>query len=80
MSGSRVVVLVCTTFFVVAVSILLVACCRSGKISNGVAAAGAACPEVVVWGDTGGLDSCSSELLLKVGDDNMKFREVLQVN
>ena len=42
MSGGRVAVLVCTTFFVVVSSILLVACCRSGTFSTGVVAAGAA--------------------------------------
>ena len=78
MSGSRVAVLVCTTFLVVASSILLVACRRSGKSSTGVVAAGAARPSVVVWGASGGLDTCSAELLSKVGDGNMKFSEVLQ--
>ena len=78
MSGSRVAVLVCTTFFVVASSILLVACCRRGTFSTGVVAAGAACPAVVVWGDDGGLDTCGAELLSEVGDVNMQLREVLQ--
>ena len=41
-------------------------------------AAGAARSEVVVRGAAGGLDACSAELLSKVGDGNMKFREVLQ--
>ena len=59
-------------------SILLVACCRSGKFSTGVVAAGAARPAVVVQGSSGGLDTCSAELLSKVGDGTMKFRKVLQ--
>ena len=74
MSGSRVAVLVCTTFFVVASSILMVACRRSGTFSTGVVAAGAACPEVVVRGAAGGHDTCSAELLSEVGDGNMKLR------
>ena len=78
MSGGRVAVLVFTTFFVVASSILLVACRRSGIFSTGVVAAGAARPAVVVRGDSVGLDTCSSELLSKISDGNMKFREVLQ--
>ena len=78
MSGSRVAVLVCTTFFVVASSILLVAFCRSGTFSIGVVAAGAARPAVVVRGAAGGLDACSAELLSKVIDGNIKFSEVLQ--
>ena len=77
MSGSRVVVLVCTTFFVVEISILLVACRRSGTFSTGVVAAGATRPAVVVRGAAGGLDTCSAELLSEVGDGNMKFCEVL---
>ena len=80
MSGRRVAVLVCTTFFVVASSILLVACHRSGTFSTGVVAAGAARPEVVVQVADGGLYACSAELLSEVGDGNMKLREVLQVN
>ena len=78
MSGSRVAVLVSTTFFVVASSILLVACHRSGTFSNGVVAAGAACPAVVVRGASRGLDTCGAELLSEVGDGNMQLREVLQ--
>ena len=78
MSRSRVVVLVCATFFVVASSILLVAYRRSGTFSNGVVAAGSARPIVVVLGAAGGLDACSAELLSKVGDGNMKFGKVLQ--
>ena len=78
MSGHRVAVLVCTTFFVVSSSILLVSCRRSGTFSTGVVAVGAACPAVVVRGATGGLDTCSAELLSEVGDGNMKLREVLQ--
>ena len=77
MSGSWVAVLVCTTFFFMASSILLVACRRSGTFSTGVVAAGAARPAVVVRGDSGGLDTCSAELLSNFGDGNMKFREVL---
>ena len=56
------------------------ACHRSGTFSTGVVSAGAARPEVVVWGAAGGLDACSAELILKVGDGNMKFSEVLQDN
>ena len=41
-------------------------------------AAGAARPAVVVRGAARGLDTCSAELLLEVGDSNMKFCEVLQ--
>ena len=78
MSGRQVEVLLCATFFVVASSILLVACRRSGTFSTGVVAAGAACPAVVVRGAAGGLDTCSAELLSEVGDGNMKLREVLQ--
>ena len=78
MSGSRVAFLVCNAFFVVASSILMVACLRSGTFSTGVVAAGAAHPAVVVRGDSGGLDTCCSELLSKAGDGNMKFGEVLQ--
>ena len=80
MSCSRVSVLVCTTFFFVTSSIILVACRRSGTFSTGVVAAGAARPSVVVWGAAGGLDICSTELLLEIGDGEMKFREVLQGN
>ena len=78
MSRIQVEVLVCTTFFVVAGSILLVAYRRSGTFSTGVVAAGATRPAVVVRGAAGGLDACSAEFLLKVGDGNMKFSEVLQ--
>ena len=56
------------------------ACRRSRTFSTGVVAAGAAYPAVVVWLDARGLDACSTELLAKVGDGNMKFREVLQGN
>ena len=41
-------------------------------------AAGAARPAVVVQGASGGLDACSAELLLEVGNGNLKLREVLQ--
>ena len=58
--------------------ILLLACLRSGTFSDGVVAAGAACPAVVVWGAAGGVDTCSAELLSEVGDGDMKLREVLQ--
>ena len=67
----------CTTFFVVESSILLVACFRSGTLSTGVLATGNACPAVVVWVIAGGLDTCSAELLSEVGNGNMKLREVL---
>ena len=67
-------------FVVVASSILLVACSRSGTFSTGVVAAGAAHPAVVVRVAAGGLDACSSELLAKVGDGNLKFGEVLKGN
>ena len=78
MSGSRVAVLVVTIFFVIASSILLVACCRSSTFLTGVVAAGAACPEVVVRGAAGGLDTCSAELFSEVGDGDMQLCEVLQ--
>ena len=77
MSGSRVEFLVCTTFFVVVSSILLVACRRSGTCSTGVVAVGAARSALVVWGAAVGLDTCSAELLSEVGDGNMKFSEVM---
>ena len=80
MSGSRVAVLVLTTFFVVASSILLVACRRSRTFSTGVVAAGATCTAVVVRGAAGGLDTCSAELFSEVGDGYIKLREVLQGN
>ena len=80
MSGRRFAVLVCTTFFVVASSILLVACRRSGTFSTRVVAAGAACPSVVVRGGARGLDTCSAELLLEVGEGNMKLCEDPQGN
>ena len=51
---------------------------RSGTLSTRVVAAGAARTSVVVRVAAGGLDACSSELLLKVGDGNMKFSKVLQ--
>ena len=78
MSGSRVAVLVITTFYVVASSILLFACHRSSTFSTGVVAAGAACPAVVVRGAAGGLDTCSAGLFSEVGDGDMQLREVLQ--
>ena len=78
MSGGRIVVLVCTSFIVVASSIFLVACRRSGNFLTGVVAAGAACPAVVVRGAAGVLDTCGAELLSEVGDSNMQLREVLQ--
>ena len=80
MSGIPVTVLAVTTFFVVASSILLMACCRSGTFSTGVVVAGAARPAVLVWGAAIGLDVCSAEFLLEVGNGNMEFREVLQVD
>ena len=45
---------------------------------TGVVAADAACPAVVVWGAAGVLDTCSAELILEVGDGNMKLHKVLQ--
>ena len=78
MSGSQVAVLVCTTFFVVASSILLVACCRSGTFYTGVVAADASRLAVMVRGAVGGLDTCSADLILEVGEGNMNFCEVLQ--
>ena len=78
MSGSRVAVLVVTTFLVVSSSILLVACRRSRKFSTRVVIAGVACTAVVVPGATGGLDTCSAELFSEVGDGDMQLREVLQ--
>ena len=65
-------------FVVVASSILLVACSRSGTFSTGVVAAGAAHPAVVVRVAAGGLDTCRAELLAQVGDGNLKFGEVLK--
>ena len=78
MSGSRVAVPVITNLFVVASRILLVACRRSRTFSTGVVAAGAACPAVVVRGAAGGLDTCSTELFLEVGDSEIQLRRVLQ--
>ena len=78
MLGSQVAVLVCTTFSVVASSILLVACRRTRKFSTGVIAAGAACPSVVVQGAARGLDTCGAELLSEVSNSSMQLREVLQ--
>ena len=78
MSGSQVAVLVCTNCFFVESSILLVACHRSGTFSTGLVAVGAARPSVIVQGASGGLDTCSAELLSEVGNGNMKLREVLQ--
>ena len=78
MSGRWVAVLVITTFFVVASSILLVACRRSRTFSTVVVTAGAACPEVVVRGAAGGLDTCSAELFLEVGDGDMQLHEFLK--
>ena len=69
-----------TTFFIVASSILLVACRRSRTFSTGVVAAGAACSAVVVQGAAGGFDTCSAELFLEVYDGDMQLREVLQGN
>ena len=80
MSGSRVAVLVCITFFVVGSSILLVACRRSGTFLTGVVVAGAARPAVVVRIAAGGIDACSAELLAKIGDGNLKFGKVLKGN
>ena len=64
--------------FVMASSILLVACRRSGTFLTGMVAAGAACLSVVVQGAAGGLDTCSAEFLSEVGDGNMELCEVLQ--
>ena len=80
MSRSRVAVLVCTKFFVVASRILLVACHKTGTFSTGVVAAGIARLAVVVWVAAGGIDACSAELLAQVGNGNMEFGEVLQGN
>ena len=54
------------------------ACRRSGTFLDGVVAAGAACPAVVVWGAAKGLDTCSSELFFEVSDGDMQLCEVLQ--
>ena len=78
MSGIRVTGLVCTTFFVMTSSILLVACRRSGTFPTVVVSAGAARPAVVVRGAARGLYTCSAELILEVADGKMKLREVLQ--
>ena len=77
MSGIWVAVLVCTTFFLASI-ILLVACRRSGIFLTGLVAEGAACPAVVVRGAVGGLDTCSAEVFPEVGDGNMQLLEVLQ--
>ena len=78
MSGSGVAVLVCTTFFVMSSSFLLVACRRSGTFSTKVVSVGAACQAVVVQRAAGGIDTFSAELLSEVGNSNMQLREVLQ--
>ena len=70
----------CTAFFFVASSVLLVARCRSGTLSTIVVASVVARLEVVVVVDTGGFDACSAELLVKVGDGNLKLGEVLKGN
>ena len=54
------------------------ACHRSRTFSTGVIAAGAACPEVVVRGAAGGLDTCITELFSEVGDGDMQLCEILQ--
>ena len=79
-SGSRFGVLVCTTFFVLESNLLLVARLWCGTYATSVIAAVAARPSVVVAVATGGLDSCSAELLAKVDDSNMKLGEVLKGN
>ena len=43
-------------------------------------AAGAARPTLVVWVAARGLDACSTELLAKVGNVNLKFGEVPKGN
>ena len=66
----------CTAFFFVASSVLLVARCRSGTLSTIVVASVVARLEVVVVVDTGGFDACSAELLVKVGYGNLKLGKV----
>ena len=70
----------CTTFFVVASSFLLMERLRSGTISTIAVAAVDARPAVVVVVATRGLDACSTELLAKVGDGNLKLGKVLKSN
>ena len=70
----------CTTFFVMASSLLLVSLCRSGTLPTILVAAVAACPAVVVVVATGGLDAYSANLLAKVGDSNLKLGKILKGN
>ena len=70
----------CVPPFIVASSVLLVTRLRGGGLSIVVVAAVAACPSAVVVVDTGGLDACSTELLVKVGDSNLKLGKVLKGN
>ena len=79
-SGSRFEVLVCTTFSVVASSFFLMVCHRSGTLSTIVVTEVAARPEVMVVVANRGLDACSAEFLVKVGDGNLKLGEVLNGN
>ena len=68
----------CTTSFVVASSILLVARRRIGTLSTIAVAAVATCPAVVVVVATGGLDACSAKLLAKFSNSNLKIGKVLR--
>ena len=79
-SGSRFEVLVCTTCFVVARSVLLVARHRGGTLSTIIVAAVAARPAAVVVVATKGLDAWSAKLLAKVDDGNLNLGEVLKGN
>ena len=79
-SGSRFEVLVFATFFVGASSVLLVNRHRGGTLSTVVVAAVAARPAVVVVVANGGLDACSADFLVKVGDGNLILGEVLKGN
>ena len=54
--------------------------CWNGKISTIVVAVVASRPALVVEVAAGGLDARSAELLVKVGDSNLKLGEFLKCN
>ena len=54
--------------------------CRGGTLSTIVVTSVAVCPTVVVVVATGGIDAYSAELLVKVGDGNLKLGKVLKGN
>ena len=70
----------CTTFFVVAISVLLVARRKSGTFSTIVIAAVAAFPAVAVVVATGGLDAFSAKLLANFVNGNLNLGKVLKGN